>query len=300
MSDTTDATRERGQREATLFSDMAKSILDFWQTVMDETVRTTRVAAGTSDYQAGSLRPWTAKSMQEILDAMRDAADKSGLLDSLPKGMQKSLEIYQGLTETWFAVLNDIMEETLAGIMKSLENAPDCRQEGALRAFLKAYTNSIQRLLKLPKIGLNRYYLEHLSQAADQLNLFTVTATEFSLLMMQPLESTLIKMQQQIREMADNGTYLREAKDYYALWIKILEGDYANLLRSPEYVRVFHNVLHTYLEFIALNEAVMEDSLKSLPVVTKKDMEAVYRENYELKKEIKAISRRLAELEERR
>ncbi|MBN2232360.1 MAG: hypothetical protein JW781_06010 [Deltaproteobacteria bacterium] len=300
MPETTDTTRKReGRREDTLFSEMTKSYFDFWQAVTKETLRCTCGDGGLGDYRAGTLRPLTARSLHEMFSAVHDSMTTSGILDSLPHSMHKSMEMCMGLTENWAQTLGEMVEETLEGASRSLADNTECPQDGALRTFLAAYTRGMQKLFNMPKLGLNRYYQERISRASDQFTLFSVAAGEFLLLMMQPLESTLIKMQQRIREMADNDSHLRDARDYYSLWISILEGDYANLLKSPEYVRTFHDVLHKYLDYTALSEAVVEDSLRSLPITTKKEMEAVYRENHELKKQFKSISKRLAALEER-
>jgi class III poly(R)-hydroxyalkanoic acid synthase PhaE subunit len=164
---------------------------------------------------------------------------------------------------------------------------------------VEGYSLSMQKMLNMPKLGLNRYYQERMSQALDKLNMFTAVASEFSLQMLQPVESSMAKMQQKIKDMAEGDGYFEDAKEYYSMWIKILEGDYMTLLQSPEFITKFHDVVNTYMEFYAIYEEVMQDGLQFLPVTTKKDMDAVYKENYLLKKQVKAMSRRMEDLEKK-
>ena len=300
MSGAANTSQEQDKQEATLLSTMVKSSFDFWQTVMQEMAGSGEGESGAqTGFKSGSLRPYTARSLQEMFEAMQGAMVESGLTDNLTQGMNRAPEMVMKLTQAWTEDVTKIVQEGMNGMSRSFSEHSEQRPDSSLQALLESYSQSMHKMLNMPKLGINRYYQERMSQAMDKLNLFTAVASEFSLLMLQPVESSLVKMQNKVKEMAEGDGYFEDAKEYYSMWIKFLEGDYMNLLQSQEFIKIFHDVVNRYLEFYSLYEEVMQDGLQFLPVTTKNDMEAVYKENYLLKKEVKSMSRRMKELEKK-
>lgn len=294
------ANSSQGQ-EATLLATMVKSSFDFWQTLMQDMAGTSENGSSTqTGFKAGSVRPYTAKSFQDMFAAMQGALVESGLMDNLAQGMNRTPEMMMKMTQAWAEDVGKVVQEGMSGMEQSLSESSERRQDSSLQALLESYSESMHKILNMPKLGINRYYQERMSQAIDKLNLFTAVASEFSLLMLQPVESSTVKLQNKIKEMAEGEEgYFEDAKEYYSMWMKLLEGDYMNLLQSQEFIKAFHEVVNRYLEFYSVYEEVMQDGLQFLPVTTKNDMEAVYKENYLLKKEVKSMSQRVKELEKK-
>ena len=301
MSGAANTSQEQEKQEATLLSTMVKSTFDFWQTVMQDIAGPNDSGSGAqAAFKAGSMRPYTAKSFQDMFAAMQGALVESGLMDNLAQGMNRTPEMMMKMTQAWAEDVSKAVQEGMSGMERSLSEHSERPQESSLQALLESYSESMHKVLNMPKLGINRYYQERLSQAIDKLNLFTAVASEFSLLMLQPVESSTVKLQNKIKEMAEGEEgYFEDAKEYYSMWMKLLEGDYMNLLQSQEFIKAFHDVVNRYLEFYSVYEEVMQDGLQFLPVTTKNDMEAVYKENYLLKKEVKSMSQRMKELEKK-
>ena len=76
-------------------------------------------------------------------------------------------------------------------------------------------------------------------------------------------------------------------KVYYQEWIKILEGHYMTLLKSPEYTSKMHATLSAFENFVAAKNEILQDFLQTLPVPTDKDMDELYQEIYLLKKRMR-------------
>jgi hypothetical protein len=212
--------------------------------------------------------------------------------------MAKAQEMVLQSTQIWTEKTSKVFQELLQGIEQSMTAQNRTADKTPLQVLLDSYAQSLHRMLNIPKLGLNRYYQERITQALDKLTIFSTVANEFSLLMLQPVESSWLKMQEEIQNMSRDGNYPQGIKDYYSMWIKILEGDYMNLLQSPEFVSSFHKVVHYYLEFYALYEEVMQDALQFVPVAKKNQIEEVYQENHLLKQEVKALSQKMQELEQ--
>jgi polyhydroxyalkanoate synthesis regulator phasin len=91
--------------------------------------------------------------------------------------------------------------------------------------------------------------------------------------------------------MAEAGELPDDSKAYYQMWIKILEGHYMTLFKSPEYVDAMGQTLDSLENYKMAAEKVIEDTLGMLPVPTQKDMDELYKEIYLLKKKVKALEK---------
>ena len=299
MTENTQAFQGQETPAQTFFSSIMQYSFDYWQAVMHEMLGSHGSGNSQSGSKDGYQWPMTPTSLQEMFESMNSLMLETGLMENLTQGLNRVPEMSMKMSQAWTENVSSMLQESLNGMEQSLSQYAQNRPESSLQALVEAYSKSMQKMLNMPKLGLNRYYQERMTQALDKLNQFNAVASEFSMQMLQPVESSFFKMQQKLKDMAEGDGYFEEAKEYYSMWIKILEGDYMNLLQSPEFIKSFHNVVNTYMEFYALYEEVMQDGLQFLPVTTKKDMNEVYRENYLLKKQVKALSQRMEDLEKK-
>jgi polyhydroxyalkanoate synthase subunit PhaE len=126
----------------------------------------------------------------------------------------------------------------------------------------------------------------------DRFSQFQLTIAEFIHVLNLPVEKSLRVMQEKLEESAKEGKLSENFKDYYNMWIKILEGHYMTLFQSPEYVQMLGKTMGAVEEWKAAREKVLVDILQFLPVPTKKDMDELYKELYELKKTVKEMAKR--------
>jgi hypothetical protein len=79
------------------------------------------------------------------------------------------------------------------------------------------------------------------------------------------------------------------------VWVKTLEGFYMTLFKSPEYQKAMNHVLMTLEDFTLAKQDLVADALKDLPIPTLQEMDEIYREIYLLKKQVKALTKKLAD-----
>ena len=104
-------------------------------------------------------------------------------------------------------------------------------------------------------------------------------------------------MQKKLSEMLDKGIVPENSKEFYRLWISILETNYMNLFKSPEYVDSLRKTLDSIGEFMIARKQMLEDALQTIPVPTQKEMDELYKEIYLLKKKIKQLENRIPRCE---
>ena len=96
-------------------------------------------------------------------------------------------------------------------------------------------------------------------------------------------------MQDKLSKIAENGDLPEDSKYYYQMWIRTLEGHFMTLFQSNEYTETMGKTLDAMNQFLSARQEVMEDMLQSVPVVTYKDMDELYKEIYQLKRRIREL-----------
>jgi len=80
-------------------------------------------------------------------------------------------------------------------------------------------------------------------------------------------------------------------KEYYKGWLKILEGHYMTLFQSEEYIRTLVQALNALQEFTMAKNDLLAETMEALSLPSRRDLDAVYREMYELKKSVKELAK---------
>lgn len=161
----------------------------------------------------------------------------------------------------------------------------------AFKAWSDIYEKEFKQFLNIPQIGLTREYQERSNQVIDKYNVLQAKIAEFFSLLFLPFEKSAKVMQEKLGEMAEEGALPEKSKDYYRMWVKVLEGHYMNLFRSPEYVQATAEALTALSEYRTARRRMLEDVLQAFPVPTQRDMDEFYKEIYHLKRRIRELER---------
>jgi hypothetical protein len=154
------------------------------------------------------------------------------------------------------------------------------------------YENDFRRLLNMPHLRLTCLTQECLHQATEKFNQFQSAMAEFIYMLYLPVKKSLGVMR------GVGGAGRRELppedfKEYYKGWLKILEGHYMTLFQSGEYIRTLVNTLNALQEFTMAKDALMAEVMEALALPSRRDLDALYREMYELRKGAKEMARKL-------
>jgi class III poly(R)-hydroxyalkanoic acid synthase PhaE subunit len=160
---------------------------------------------------------------------------------------------------------------------------------------LALWSKTMQQLFNMPQIGLTRFYQEKVNQAGEKYCEFQGALGKLSILLSSPFEKACKQLQGQLAQSTNQTSPLDDTKLYYDSWIKNLESNYHELFNTAEYIQTLAQTLATMNSFVGAREAVITDALKTLPIPSNTDMDALYREIYQLKKRIKKLERALAD-----
>jgi polyhydroxyalkanoate synthase subunit PhaE len=229
-------------------------------------------------------------SFSRMMSEPESASATANSVNALPEIL---LKMAKSGFEAAMQIQNHLMEKAgKIGKRTEAYNFENMDQE-VFKALTEIYEKELRQYLKIPPLGLTRFYQERFNEMLDKHNLFETTLAEFLSILYLPMEKSFKVLQEKLHQMAQEGHLPSESKESYVMWLKILEGHYMNLFRSKEYTDALHRTLNKLEDFLIAKNEAMNDFLQLLPVVTHKDMDDLYSEFHLLKKRVKELEKQL-------
>jgi len=230
------------------------------------------------------------KSFSRMMSEPESASAAANSMSALP-------EIFLKMAKSGFDVAmqiqNHLMEKAgKIGRRTEAYNFDNLDQE-VFKALTDVYEKELRQYLKIPPLGLTRFYTERFSEMLDKHNIFETTLAEFLSILYLPMEKSFKVFQDKLQQMVEEGHLPTDTKESYGTWLKILEGHYMNLFKSKEYTDALHRTLGKLEDFLIAKNDTLRDFLQLLPVVTHKDMDDMYKEFHLLKKRVKELEKQL-------
>lgn len=230
------------------------------------------------------------KSFSRIMHEPGSASAAANSVNALPEILMK---MARSGFDAAMQIQNHLMEKAgKIGKRTEAYNFDNLDQE-VFKALSEVYEKELRQYLKIPPLGLTRFYSERFNEMLDKHNLFETTLAEFLSILYLPMEKSFKVLQEKMRQRAEEGNLPSDTKESYGMWLKILEGHYMNLFKSREYTDALHRTLNKLEDFLIAKDDAMRDFLQLLPVVTHKDMDDLYKEFHLLKKRVKELEKQL-------
>lgn len=278
-----------------LITGWTKSVTDFWsgitqmwmpQQAAQEPASPMSATSSVQSSLDNAIRNWQAVSTVMSAPGSVESLLKSAgaMPEMLARMAQHTLNGYFQLQEKWIDRLGRIHDSVDAYSFDRLD-------ENMFRAWIEMYETEFQRFYQIPQLGLTRTYQEKLNQVMDKFNIYQATLSEFFRVLTLPFNHSAAVMQEKLGEMAEKGALPDDSQKYYQMWIKILEGHFMKLFQSSEYTQILANTLNAISEFTSARDAVIQDMMSGLPIPTRKEIDDLEKELYELKKRIRRIEK---------
>jgi class III poly(R)-hydroxyalkanoic acid synthase PhaE subunit len=281
------------------------SLLEAWMKMADEFWKSTAVpdSSSSNTYRMPEgFQKKTDNKFQESFEStmkmwstMSSVLSEPKAMDAVTKGAAAVPEIITrtvgSVWEGFFRIQQQIMER-LGRIGQDTEAFKfEKLDENIFRVWADIYEKELSPFFKVPQLGLTRFYQERLDDTLDKYHTFQISFAEFLRLLYLPIEKSVKVLQQKLEELTKEGQLPENSQDYYRMWIKILEGHYMTLFKSPEYAETLSETLNTFEDYLSARDHIIQDSLQSLPVPTTREMDELYREIYHLKKKVRKLEK---------
>lgn len=276
------------------YTEWLKTSNDFWSSLM-KIASAMPAAAPEKGAKGRSVESWEAamKMWQSLSSAMSD----SETADAVFKGMGTLPDVFMKIAEATWDACFEMQKKTIERGGKIGQRVEayqfDNVDQEMFKALKEIYEQELSKFFYTPQLGLTRSYQERVNHFLDKLNVMHVVSMEFLSLLYLPFEKSVKVVQQQLDDLAKEGKLPKETKEYYNMFIKVLEGHYMTLFKSPEYNSTLSALFDHLSDFIISKNEVLQDALQALPVPTYKEMDELYKDLHILKKRVKYLESQL-------
>jgi hypothetical protein len=278
----------------TLLSAWIRSAADFWGSMLQNWTKYD--AAGDGSAPGGKGR--TQESFETVFNSWQTLSSVAGdpgameafsnlgraLPELLLQMVQAGWKSYFYLQQQWLEKAGRIGQSTHAFNFDNLD-------EELFKAWSETYEKEFRQFFYIPQLGLTRFYQEKINATLDKHTRLQSQYAELMHLLLLPFEKSFKVLQQQLSDLAREGNLPETSNEYYKIFIKILEGHYMSLFKSPDYVKAMGNTLDALEDFVEARNAVSQDILKALSMPTQNELDELYKEMYQLKKRIKILEK---------
>lgn len=295
---------QQGGSPGSMFADWMKSAADFWLSAARSWTPAAAEGGKPSSAFPGADFGKMQEGWQALLKTWQTSASALGssqTMEAVFKGANASPDIAMRMLRTAWDGYSQLYQSWLKQAGRFGEPGKAYSFDGpegeAFREWAVFYEEELQPFLKMPQVGLTRLYQERANTALDKFNQLQAAIGEFLEYLNAPVAKSLKDVQEKIEEQAKEGKLSENFKDYYNMWIRILEGHYMTLYKTPEYIDSMGRALRAVEEYKIARDNVLVDLLQFLPIPTNKEMDELYKEFHVLKKTVKEMAKKLKKLE---
>jgi class III poly(R)-hydroxyalkanoic acid synthase PhaE subunit len=163
--------------------------------------------------------------------------------------------------------------------------------------WLKAYEATYGKLIETPAVGPTRERIEKVRKTVDtSVNLYAAWMQSVASFQSVFAEATRRTRQHSV-EHAEEGETPLSSRDYYELWMETFSETFKEFLSSPAFASDLGHLTSLSVDYQKCNQEMLESNvLKPMAVPTRTEIDEINKEVYMLKKTVKDLNKRVAEL----
>lgn len=276
-------------------TDWGNMVSDLWGPMMKSWGEMFNADAGA---KGPEMKGRMSKSMQasaKVWKSLFGAMKEPEALETFQKATELTPDLVLGFTHSCMEGFSNYQGKVHKWIKKRGEAKSTVDTQALDKEFIRqckeTYEKEFSRYLKMPQLGLTRFYQERAMAAADKHNVFQGALSEFLQMLYMPMEKAFTSLQDKMAEMAEEGPLDEKSKTYYNLWIQLLEGHYMELFKQSEFIEGLSETLEALEDYSTARQAVVDDLLKMHAIPTQNEMDELYKEIYLLKKRMRGYEK---------
>lgn len=146
-------------------------------------------------------------------------------------------------------------------------------------------------ILLSPSMGINKELIEQQSKAFDTYINMVMLSTDFTTRIFAVQQENLDDMVQKYLEMTEEGIQPKTFNEFYTYWSNELEKIFDSYFATPEYTKLLGQLSTAAMEYRIEMQNLLERYLADTPIVTRSEINSLYKTIYDLKKEIKTMKK---------
>lgn len=262
-------------------------VYEQWKKFSDEFLK-----PGTEEYK---------KNMTQLVDQFNNIF-VNNLIPLLPKEIQGLMMNSQSYFNTYLRTVENFIGpwsfayQNIADIFMETFYKDPMKLADSLKEWKDAYNQTFGVLVKSPVVGSSREMLEQNNKAVDAMIEMLISVSEF----MTKALSVGYKYSQEAFEQyfdsVDNGEEPKTFNEFYKMWSKHVENAIETYFYTDEFSKLIAKTADSAMIFKIEYDKVIEKALADFPIVTKSEVDNVYKNVYSLRREVRELKKELEEL----
>jgi len=167
---------------------------------------------------------------------------------------------------------------------------------GLSNLYREAYQGTFARLVASPGLGMTREFNEKFQLGFDAWVSWQLATLEYQGVVGEIWEQAFKQFQEDLLSLAEKGEKIETLRDFVLLWTRGAEQVFTDAFQTESYVLSQGKMLNAALAYRVHEREIIEVFLNLYDLPTRSELDETHRRIYELRKEVKALKKTIAEL----
>ena len=158
--------------------------------------------------------------------------------------------------------------------------------------WLKAYEDTVGKMLNVPAVGPAREKVEKIMQGVPRITKYYASWMDTNL----NFQTVFMEAMRKTREKLGEATP-ENYRDFYSIWLETYSDTFKDFLKSGHFANDIGKYVADMMDVGQYNKEMLEmNVLKPMNVPTKSEIDEIHKELYLLKKKVKELNRQVKSL----
>jgi len=167
---------------------------------------------------------------------------------------------------------------------------------GLSNLYREAYQGTFARLVASPGLGMTREFNEKFQVGFDAWVSWQLATLEYQGVVSEIWERAFKQFREDLISLAEKGEKIETLRDFVLLWTRGAEQVFTEAFQTESYVLAQGKMLNAALAYRVHEREIIEVFLNLYDLPTRSELDETHRRIYELRKEVKALKKTIAEL----
>ncbi len=249
------------------------------------------------------------KAMQDKsfnMDAFKNFFNAEQYKEMMDKMFQFNPEMFNQMKDFYLNAIKqnvNMSSEAYEQMKKSFENMPSMGSESFEKAleqyqsFTTKVNDYMSPMVKMMSPGKDRDQMIAMNELGDQMVKYQVRDAQFKYMLYTTGIKAMESLAKNVAKKIEAGENYSDFNQFFNEWINTNDQVFGELFSSPEYSKFQSEFTETVMLVKKGVEKQMEKMMENIPVITRSEMDDLYKSVYEMQKHIRSLEKKIESLE---
>ena len=162
--------------------------------------------------------------------------------------------------------------------------------------YRQAYQQTLGKMAQSPNLGMARESTARLQEGFDAFVAMQMANVEYQAVMKETWDAAFKQFGEDLAALAEKEEKIESVRDLVMLWTRGAERIFLDAFRTERYTLAQGKLLNSTMQYRMAQGRVLEEYLEMFGLPTRSEIDEAHRRIYELRKEVKALKKQMAEL----